>query len=263
MEQGDMSTSRLVYFGLGGALALAFIAATPAAAHVTVQPGEAPKGGYAKLAFRVPNESETAGTVKLEVTFPLDSPVASLRTKPMAGWTAEVRKEKLPKPVKSGDAEITEGVRSVVWTAQPGVRIGPGEFDEFEVSGGPLPDNTDQLQLPATQTYDDGTVVSWNAPPPAPGAEEAEHPAPLLKLVAATGEEDGDVHGGGTTNTPASQPAGSAMAPTAGRDDTARWLGGAGLVVGALGVGLAAGAMLASRRRGGTTAGPGDAGSDS
>src|SRR5262249_14375945 len=161
------------------------------------------------------------GTIKLEVTFPLDTPVPSIQTKPLSGWTAEVRKEKLPNPVKSGDREITEAVRSVVWTAQPGVRIGPGEFNEFEVSGGPLPANVDELRLRGAETYDDGPVVNWNEPSPARGAEEAEHPTPLLRLVAATGG-DGDTPVAGTTSTPssgpASQPSGAAGSPTAGRD---------------------------------------------
>jgi uncharacterized protein YcnI len=244
-----MSTRRLAYFGLGGAAVLALLSAAPAAAHVTVQPDEAPKGGYAKLASRVPDESETAGTIKLEVTFPLDTPLASVRTKPMAGWTAQIVKQKLATPIKTDDGEVTEAVRTVVWTAQPGVRIGPGEFNEFEVSGGPLPDNTDRLLLPATQTYDDGTVVNWDAPPPAAGAAEPEHPAPVLKLVEGTGAAGAGAAPTGTTSAqPANQPSGTVVSATA-KDDTARWLGGAGLAVGALGVGLAGGAMLANRRR--------------
>lgn len=249
-----MSTKRLIYFALGGATALTVIAAPAAAAHVTVQPGEATKGGYAKLAFRVPNESDTAGTIKLEVTFPLDTPLASVRTKPMPGWTAEIRKEKLATPIKSGHgAEITEAVRTITWTAQQGVRVGPGEFTEFEVSGGPMPENADRLLLPAIQTYDDGKVVAWDAPPPADGAEESEHPAPVLKLTSGPADGNGAASSGADTG--AGDAAGSgnradAAARTGGTDSTARWLGGTGLLVGALGVGLAAGAMIANRRRG-------------
>jgi periplasmic copper chaperone A len=250
-----MSIRRSFYFGLGGAAALALVTAAvtaaPAAAHVTVQPGQASKGGYAKLAFRVPNESQTTGTIKLEVTFPQDTPLASLRTKPVPGWTADIRKEKLTTPIQSGHGEITEAVRTIIWTAQPGVRIGPGEFMEFEVSGGPMPDNADQLLLPATQTYDDGTVVAWDAPPPADGAEEPEHPAPVLELMAGRGDNPGAA-------APAAGSAAAASTGTAaasGTDNTARWLGGAGLVVGALGLGLAGGALITSRRRGASGSG--------
>ena len=51
--------------------------AAPASAHVTVNPSTATQGGFAKLTFRVPNEKATAGTVKLEVTFPENAPIAS------------------------------------------------------------------------------------------------------------------------------------------------------------------------------------------
>jgi uncharacterized protein YcnI len=94
--------------------ALLLLTAAPASAHVTVQPEQATKGGFTKIAFRVPNESSTAGTVKLEVTFPVDAPIASVRTKPMPGWTAERRLETLATPIEAHGAEITEVVRTVI-----------------------------------------------------------------------------------------------------------------------------------------------------
>lgn len=50
-----------------GTLALSVLFAASAAAHVTVNPGGVEKGRFAKLTFRVPNESSTA---KLEIAFP-------------------------------------------------------------------------------------------------------------------------------------------------------------------------------------------------
>jgi uncharacterized protein YcnI len=228
-----------------------------ASAHVTARViGEdAAQGGYTKITFRVPNEDDTAGTTKLEVRFPQDTPISSLRTKPMPGWTAQVVMGKLAAPVKSGDTEITEAVTSVSWTAGPGVRIGPGEFAEFEVSGGPLPRNADKLIMPTAQTYDNGKVVDWNAPPPAKGAEEPEHPAPMIALAPA-GAGDGDHAAPAAGPAPdGAQASGSGTAGTTNTaaaagttDTTARWLGGIGLVVGALGLGFGAGATLRARR---------------
>ena len=215
-----MSNTRWILpAGAAGALTLAL--AAPAAAHVTVQPGEATQGGYGAFAFRVPTERPDAGTVKLEVTLPAEHPIRSVRTKPMPGWTVSL--------TKNG-----ETVRTITWTAGPGVRIGPGEYQEFDVSAGPLPEDTDHLVLPVVQTYDSGEIVAWDAPP-AEGAEP-EHPAPVLELIP---EEDA-----------------GAMEPTAGTatasgaDTTARWVGGAGLAVGALGLGVGAGAVLRTRRAG-------------
>ena len=64
------------------------LGAAPAFAHVPAQPGDAAQGSYSVVSLRVPNESDTAGTVKLEVTLPADHPLSSVRTTPVPGWTA-------------------------------------------------------------------------------------------------------------------------------------------------------------------------------
>lgn len=217
-----------------------------ASAHVTAKVlGEAAtKGGYTKITFRVPNEEENAGTIKLEVKFPAEHPIAGARAKPMAGWTAQINKVTLDKPVKVHNTEVKEAVGSVVWTAQ-GTRINPGEFQEFELSVGPLPDNTDELVIPAIQTYDNGTVVAWDQPTKA-GAAEPEHPAPAIALSSGNADDH-------AAAAPAAQPENAAVetsttAAASTTDDTARWLGGIGLVLGALGVGFGVGATMRARR---------------
>ncbi|SEP53845.1 YcnI family protein [Amycolatopsis saalfeldensis] len=214
-----------------------------ASAHVTanVYGAQPAKGGYGAIFFRVPNEEANAGTVKVEVDLKPEYGIGSLRTKPIPGWTAEVTTSPLAQPVTTASGtKITKAVTKVVWTAQPGSKIAAGstEFQEFEISAGPLPSNVDQLEFPAIQTYEDGKVVQWNQPTPANGAEP-EHPAPVVKLAAAPG--DGD-HAAMTATTSSTEAAPSSS------DTTARWLGGAGLIVGALGLGVGAGAILRSRR---------------
>ncbi|MCP2169044.1 YcnI family copper-binding membrane protein [Goodfellowiella coeruleoviolacea] len=232
----------------GGALAVAGLTvlatAAPALAHVSANPGEATKGGYTKITFRVPNERPDSGTVKIEVSLPADHPMTSVRPKPVPGWRAEVVKAPLDQPIESHGAQITEAVRTVSWTAEQGTRIEPDQFNEFDLSLGPLPDDVDQLVMPTKQTYDSGEVVNWDAQPPAAGAEEPEHPAPVVKLVA--GESDN--HGTQQTMS-ATATATNNQSASGGTDTTARWLGGAGLVVGALGLGFGAGAVLRARRR--------------
>lgn len=158
--------------------------------------------------------------------------MTSVRTSPVPGWTATMVTAPLNPPVERNGRTITETVRTVTWTADPGARIGPGEFLEFPLSLGPLPTDTDRLVLPAVQTYDDGEVVAWNEPP-VEGAEP-QRPAPVVALVPAV-EEDAAVSGTGTAAT---------------SDPTARWLGGGGLLLGALGLGLGAGALIRTRRAG-------------
>ncbi|SDK61946.1 Uncharacterized protein YcnI [Lentzea albidocapillata subsp. violacea] len=241
-----MSTNR---FGVRtlAVLAVAGIAVlgtpTIASAHVSAQPAEFTQGGRATFAFRVPNERDNAGTTKIEVTLPQDTPLTSVRTKPLTGWKAEAVKGKLDKPVTIAGKEITEAFTSITWTAEPGTKIGVNEYQEFYVALGTLPEK-DTLLLPTKQTYENGEVVDWSQAAGADG-KEPEHPAPALKLAAKKAGDDG--HGGHGT-TPAANGTDTHEA-SAGSDKTARYLGGAGLAVGALGLGFGVGAILRSRRK--------------
>jgi hypothetical protein len=129
--------------------------------------------------------------------------------------------------------------RTITWTSAPGTRINPGEFIDFDVSMGPLPTNVDQLVMPATQTYDDGTVVAWDAPPAPAGQPEPEHPAPVLTLTPAPA--------GGTSGMNAAAPE---PANTSAADTTARWLGGIALALAVIGLAIALAVALRSRRAG-------------
>lgn len=184
---------------LAAAVVVVFGVAAPASAHVTVNPQSATQGGYTKLTFRVPNEKADASTVRLEVVFPEDAPLASVSVRPLPGWTAQVQRRTLDTPVAGPrGAMLSEVVDRVVWTASAGAEIGPGQFQEFEVSAGPLPE-VDQMILKALQGYSDGDTVAW-IDEPSPGVD-LEHPAPILTLLPDAGATPaaagGDSGGGG------------------------------------------------------------------
>lgn len=246
-----MSTYRLLARAgaLAATIALTGLAAGgSASAHVSAniygKPAE--QGGYTAIVFRVPNEEPSAGTVKVEITIDPAYAFASMRTKPVAGWKANITKSTLDAPVTTPHGgQIDEVVTKVTWTAERGHKIAAGttEFEEFTLSAGPLPTDVDQLVLPAAQFYEGGKVVRWDAPPPAAGGEEPEHPAPVVQLAPPSeGHGSTGVTGAGGT----AQPAGAAQASPV--DPTARWLGGLGLALGALGLGLGAGAALRTRK---------------
>ena len=138
-----------------------------ALAQVHVNADNAVRGADAVLTFRVPTKPDTqALTTQVSVALPA---VTSARTELMSGWTARL------------DHEPTQDtVRSVTWTAAPGVGIATGQFGLFRVAI-TLP-NTPQLSFAVTQTYTDGTVEHWDQPP-LPGAD-VEHPAPTLILAS-------------------------------------------------------------------------------
>nr|WP_239167824.1 YcnI family protein [Catellatospora coxensis] len=185
------------------------LSAVPAAAHVTVNPKEATAGGYARLTFRVPNEKDNASTVKVEVTLPEDAPFASVSVKPVPGWTAVVEKRKLATPIKNHDNEITEAASKITWTADAASAVKPGQFQEFDVSAGPVPE-VSQIVFKALQTYSDGEVVRWIEEPKA-GAE-LERPAPVLKVLPKAAAPASPAAAGSNSasgDTPASSDGGS------------------------------------------------------
>lgn len=217
---------------IGAGILLALAAPLAASAHVTVSPGAATAGSYVLLTLKVPNESATAGTSKLELTFPAATPFASVSYVPVPGWTTQLVRTTLPEPATVNGAKITEAVTSVVWTAEPGHEITAGQLQAFQLSVGPVPD-TDSITLAAVQTYTDGSVVNWNE-----SGEKAEHPAPVL-TVGDTPAASG--HGAATTPVVEVSP----DQPTSDTGDVlARGLGLGGLVLGAIALVLA----IAKRR---------------
>ncbi|MFE5969015.1 YcnI family protein [Streptomyces sp. NPDC056463] len=248
-----MNVSRIALTG-GIALSSVVLLSGTAFAHVGVQPqGEAAKGGYATVNVKVPNERDNASTIKVEVNFPADHPLASVMPQPVPGWKSEVTKSKLAKPLELHGKSINEAVTKVTWTAEGDAKIGPGQFQQFPLSLGQLPEDTDQLVIKAIQTYDNNEVVRW-IEEPKDGAE-LQNPAPVLKLSAASD----DHHGGGAK---ADDKAGhddkakdeakgdkahtESAADSGSSDTTARVLGVVGILVGVAGVAFG---LLAGRRR--------------
>jgi uncharacterized protein YcnI len=222
-----------------------------ASAHVQVNPGRATPGSYTTLTFSVPTESATAGTVKFDVALPTKTPFSSATYQPIPGWKTTVVTEKLATPVKTDDGTVTEAPIRITWTADPGVQVGPGAFEDFVVQVGPVPD-TGTVVLPVTQTYSDGTVVDWNQPTPASG-QEPEHPAPTLYVNTAP-PADPQTVGSLVTPTPAAGPASASGSGPA--DAVAIGLGIAGLALGAVALVVA---VLALTRRPGGLSGSGSA----
>ncbi|MEU1484952.1 YcnI family protein [Streptomyces sp. NPDC005752] len=242
-----MNVSRIALAG-GVAASTVLLLAGTASAHVSVQPqGEAAKGGYATVNFKVPNERDDASTVKLEVNFPTDHPLASVSPQPVSGWKIDVTKSKLAEPLDVHGKKINEAVSKVTWTAE-GDGIEAGYFQQFPLSVGQLPEDADQLVFKALQTYSNKEVVRW-IEEPTEGGEEPESPAPVLALTApsagahgAAAPDDKHSEAAETKQTTAS----SDDTSSSGTDSTARVLGIVGIVVGVAGVAFG---VLAGRRR--------------
>jgi uncharacterized protein YcnI len=215
--------TRCLLLVVGAALALA----PAASAHVTVQPDEAPAGGFVRLDVRVPNEQENAATVKVDLLLPPGFAEASYE--PVPGWTVEVKTRKLAQPVQTDDGPVSEEVGEIVWTAKGEQNgIAPGQFVDFPLSV-QIPDKAgDTLTFKALQTYSNGVVSRWIGPP------DSDEPAPRVTVTAAGSSE---------------QQTAAAAAASSDDSSTTEWLA-LGFGIAGLAAGLAAlGLVLAQRRR--------------
>jgi periplasmic copper chaperone A len=188
MFQNSSLRSRiLTRVGVGIGATVAAIVALPgiAQAHVTVQPGSAEGGGFSVVAFRVPNERDDASTTQLRVTLPENQPIGSVQTTPVAGWKITTATRQLDKPIEMFGEQLDTVVSEVTWTATGG-GVRPGQFQDFELSLGQLPESGD-LVFNALQTYSSGEKVNWNEVSTDPSVEP-EHPAPILTITPAAAE---------------------------------------------------------------------------
>jgi periplasmic copper chaperone A len=171
---------------VAGVAAAWLVLAAPAYAHVTVSSPDATQGGEAVLTFQVPTESDTASTTGLRVQLPTDTPFASVLVRPHPGWTFTTKTVRLAHPITTDDGDqVAQTMSEVDWRANSAATaIKPGEFDEFVISAGPLPE-ADTVTFKAIQVYSDGSQVNWTDVPAPGSTAEPEHPAPTLKLAVA------------------------------------------------------------------------------
>lgn len=237
-----LSTPRRAAAVIALALLALIVGMGTASAHVTATSSGATQGGYAVITFRVPSESATATTTAVTIQIPADTPLSSARVKPIPGWTHATTLQTLTTPVTIAGREITQAIDTITWTAADGIGLRSDEFQEFQISAGPLPE-VDEMVFKALQTYSDGTRVDW-IEQAAPGSTtEPEHPAPTLALAAASGD-GGDHH---DTGTDSDSPTVTAEAD---HDDSSSTLGVIGLVIAVVALlGAGAAVVLAARRR--------------
>ena len=203
-------------------------------AHVKVSPNTAAAGDDIQLTFRVPNEEEDAGTVRVEIDLPTKTPFADAEYEPVVGWTARIVEARLARPIVNDGVQVTSAPSKIIYTADAGVEIKAGQFQEFPVALDLTPD-TGSVEFPTIQTYSNGDVVKWNQATPA-SADEPDHPAPTLYINAAP---------------PTDTASGITIAATSAASSTASTaliLGTAGLAFGVIALVLGLFAFVRTRR---------------
>lgn len=127
--------------------------ATPAGAHIQVQPTEVAPADPVLFTILVPGEAE-AGTTKVKLKIPPG--VYPFSFEPTPGW----KRTLLRKP--NG---LTE---QIIWTG----KAAPDGLVRFAFLAG-TPERPGEITWPAIQTYGNGQESRWLGPP------DSEHPAPV------------------------------------------------------------------------------------
>jgi len=159
---------------------LAVTTSPAAAAHVDAKLDGAGPGGFGVITLGVPTEAGKPATTKVEVRIPEETPLRTVRPQPVAGWQLDITKRNIDPPLRRDDGTpVTEVVNTVTWTAT-GTGIPSGQFAQFALYAGPLPD-ADTLALPTTQTFSDGTTEAWTEP--ATGGDKPKFPVPTAAIT--------------------------------------------------------------------------------
>jgi periplasmic copper chaperone A len=179
--------------------------ASPALAHVELEPSEATAGATETLTFNVAYEG--SATTGLDVKLPDGASVVEVPDK--AGWTSST----------------DDAANTVTWSG------GSVEADETFSVVVALPTTPGEVLFPAVQTTTDGDV-SWIEEDAAEGHDN--HPAPRLTLVAdpnaTTTTAPSTTATAAATSTTADLPGTTVEAANEGDGDSAApWLIGAGI----------------------------------
>jgi uncharacterized protein YcnI len=238
-----MRPSKIAVLATAGAL----LAPAAAQAHISLHPNTIPAGAFATLDVRVPGEQQGAHATK--VTMLLPPGFTSVAYENVPGWSVKVVNQKVSPPIQTREGPVNEDISQIIWSwGGPLGMVNNNQFIQFPLSVA-VPDNLagQALQFKTLETYSNGQVVHWIDP-----SLSAEHPAPRINVTARGGVIE-DVAGreagpeaGQATGQPRSGGQTTPIAASSG--GASKGLGLAALIVGALGLLLGLGALLATRR---------------
>lgn len=154
--------------------------AVPAFAHATLETQEATIGSGYKAVLRVPHGCGTEATHTVRVQIP--EGFFAVKPMPKAGWTLEIVTGPYENTYLNHGAEVTEGVREIVWS---GGNLLNEWYDEF-VFRGTFADSLDEgkFYFPAIQECANGEEAWIDTS----GTPDSDKPAPGLTLVPASGD---------------------------------------------------------------------------
>lgn len=229
---------------VGIAAGVLALLAAPAGAHVTPDKDEVPAGSYNTVTLSVGHGCEESPTKQIVIEVP--EGLNSVTPQIHPGWKIAIENEALTTPVTDAHGEeITERMKTVTFTADPGGELPDGFRDTFTL-GFKTPETEGEYMFFKTVQKCAEGETGWIEEYTGEG-EEPEHPSPVVKIGPAEAE-----HGEEGTDTTVAEGDGGdgeiAAADDTDSDDSSDGLGIAGVVLGGLGL-ITGGAALATARK--------------
>lgn len=166
--------------------------ASDAAAHASLETGQATAGSMYKAVMRIPHGCEGQPTIALTIDLP--EGVIAAKPMPKPGWKVETVWGAYGKTYDYYGTPMSEGVRQIRWS---GGSLPDDFFDEFVFRARLSADLADTtVAFATTQFCPDGADVAWTELA-APGQDphDLTRPAPIL-TVAAKQDMTGHGHAG-------------------------------------------------------------------
>jgi uncharacterized protein YcnI len=164
-----------------GLILIAALAASPVAAHVSLETKQATIGASYKAVFTVPHGCAGSPTVKLRVQIP--EGVIAVKPMPKAGWTVDVVEGNYAGEYDYHGNKLSSGVKEVSWS---GGKLPDKHYDEFVMQTmltDVLKPNT-TLYFPVVQECETGVSRWIEIPTEGAGhSHDGKSPAPGVKLL--------------------------------------------------------------------------------
>ncbi len=182
---------RLNFTALAALAGVTLLAALPAHAHVGLEWPAALAGSYYKATFQIGHGCGDSPTRQVVVDIPAG--VLGARPMPRPGWSVDIERAPLARPVMNHGKPVTEDVVRITWTARtPADALESAHYGEF-VLRARLPDAPGPLYWPVRQVCVQGQHDWVQVPAPGQKPGTLASPAAVLDLMPA-GDPAGHAH---------------------------------------------------------------------